>query len=76
MSGKRKRTVHIDGAEWTYMVGRDFIHIWAPDGTKYVTDESKVTGWTWDDLERAYWKKYAKGVGPGLIKQWIQNNLL
>ena len=75
--GKRQnRRVHIDDQVWRYRVGRSYISIWSPEGQRTTTDESAVTGIDYASLERAYWKGYARGVGPGEIKQWIQKNLL
>jgi hypothetical protein len=60
---------------WCYRVGKGFIAIFSPTGQKYVTNQSEVSGMSWSDLERGYWKKWFKGIGPGMIRQWIETHV-
>jgi len=70
------RKVHIDDQEWTYKIGSGAIVIWSPEGKKHLTNQSVVTGMSWDDLERGKWKGTWKGIGPKLIKEHIEKHIL
>jgi len=75
MAKKAKRKVHINNEVWTYTIGHGRIVIWGPDGKKYLTDYSEVSGWNWNDIERGTWKKYFS-ITPKLIKNYIEWKLL
>jgi len=73
---KGRRAVHIDGKAWEWKVGKESILIWSPEGEKHVTDQSQVTGMSWDSLERGYWKGWFKGITPSMVKEWIVHNII
>lgn len=68
----RQRKLHIDGCIWTYHVGDVYIGIWSPEGKKFLTDISEVSGWPWDDIERGKWKGNWKGISPSMVKNFIK----
>jgi hypothetical protein len=70
------RKLVLDSGTWLYKVGKGHIAIISPTGQKHLTDQSKVTGMSWDTLERGYWKKWFTGIGPGMLREWIENNIL
>lgn len=69
-SGFRK--LHVRSEIWEYKIGKNAIQLFSPDGKKHVTSQSEVTGMSWDDLERGYWKGWFKGVTPSQVKTWIE----
>lgn len=72
----KKRTIHTGGRVWLYAVGKGAIPIWSPDGVKHVTNLSEVSGWFWDDIERAQHKGYWEGIRPSDIKEFIESDLV
>lgn len=84
MSGKKRRTIHIDGKAWMYSIGRKFIQIWSPDRKKHVVKYHELLGITekeWCDecfgVEPGeYWEHshdHDITLGPGKIKAYIEN---
>jgi hypothetical protein len=72
MSKKEVKRVHIDGVEYTYVVGSGLnIVIRTPSRKTILTNLSKVFGMGWDVIERGYWKEWLPGVGPGDVKRWL-----
>lgn len=74
------RRIHIKdeaGVEiWRYRIfqyGR--IVIRSPYGKKYLSDVSEILGWSHDEVERGYWKKYLQ-VKPSQIKAYILKELI
>lgn len=51
-----KRTVHIDGKEFKYNIGSQYINIWTPDGKRHNVDLAYFFDISWNDIERARWK--------------------
>ncbi len=49
-----------------------------PQRRRHVVDISTFTGWTWDNIERAYWKRYAEAleIRPGTVRAYIEKNLI
>lgn len=71
-----KRRVHIGEQVWTFRVTRHCIQIANPDCShKWKVDLTDFTGMTWDDLERAKWKETFPKIGPGDIKEYIEEHL-
>lgn len=82
--------VHIKGRVWQYKVGKTYIVIYSPWGKKYLTDHSKVTGRTWQDIEKSYYKNHymfdydrnhdfekitpIHCITPSVIKEYIIKN--
>lgn len=64
MSGYRKITV--DGQVYRYKVGRGAVKV---DGMPHV-DFSRLTGWSWNDIERGTWKRYFS-ITPRHVRQFI-----
>lgn len=72
-----KRKLHIGDKIWHYTVGRSSVSIWSPEETSHRinVDIPIITHWTWDNIERARWKRYWTGVKPSEIKEFIQTHL-
>lgn len=53
------------------------IRIRDPEGNQFLTDQSKLTGVTWDELERAQYKGYSGrySILPSTIRDYIEKNL-
>ena len=76
MSKKTRRKIHLFGKVWEYIISKGGgIVIWGPDGKKYLTDMSEVSGWDWNAIERGTWKKYFS-ITPSMIKHYIEFNLV
>ena len=58
MSGKKRRTVHIDGNEWVYAIGRQFIEIWDPNGKKRAMKKHELLGITYEEWCDELWNYY------------------
>lgn len=71
-----KKKLHFpDGEVWSWRFG-NHVAIRTPDNKKtYVVSLTEITGWSWDDLERAEWKGYWPEIGPQLIKDYITLHL-
>ena len=57
MSGKKRRTVHINEKCWTYSIGRSYIQIWNPNKEKHVTEIYKFLGMSHKDWGDALWDR-------------------
>ncbi len=66
----------LDSGTWQYRIGSGDIVIFSPNDSRYLTNQSEVTGMSWDNLERGYWKGWFKGIGPGDIRKWIEEHIL
>ena len=76
MSKITRRKIHLFGKVWAYYIGSGgSIIIWDPDNKKHVTDMSEVSGWSWTDIERGFWKRYFS-ITPGMVKKYIEYKLL
>lgn len=65
------RIHRLDGL-WQYRIGRSGgIVLFSPNNTRIKTDQSEVTGISWDEIERASWKGYATGIKPSNIEHYI-----
>ena len=65
------RKVHINGQKYWYKIGKVFIPIFTPNGVKFLANQSLVSGLSWNELERGYWKGWFKGITPKMIKEYI-----
>ena len=68
------RKINIQGREYKYKIGKGDIVIITPSNKKHITNQSIVSGISWENLERGYWKGWFKGVTPSMIKQYIIDN--
>ena len=65
------RTIHVAGRTWIYQIGRCSVVARAQDNQeKRVVDLSKLTGLSWDDIERGIRKRWFK-VQPHMIAAWL-----
>ncbi len=65
------RKIVIGEKEWKYQIGKD--NVVARCGSVVETiDYSKLNGISWDDIERACWKKNFH-ITPKVISEWISN---
>ncbi len=71
MARKPIKRIHIDGVEYTYIIGRGDIVIRNPERKTILTDFSKVSGWDNNSIERGMRKRYFS-VGPGDVKRWLE----
>ena len=80
MGTRRKRRLHIDGKEWTYIVVHDRIEIRDINNAKHLTDTINLPGnegWTWDLIERAKWKgNTMPSITPAAVKYYIETKIL
>ena len=70
------RKLAIGEAVWEYQLGKGNAVIKSPDNKKTVVAYTKLTGRSWDILERGQYKKTSDGmVTPKHIKDYIQKHL-
>jgi len=71
-----RRKVHFPNGEvWTWRFGWNVL-IREPDGlTTHRVPLTALTGWTVADLERSAYKGYGPGIGPGLVKEYVEKHL-
>ena len=65
------RTISVNDEIWKFHIGRTKIFLLSPNNVKYIRTQSQITGMNWDSLERGYWKKWFKGIGPKMIQEYI-----
>jgi hypothetical protein len=73
-----ERKINVNGEVWTWKIGRGgHVSIRDPNRKSYQTDQSKLTGLSWDAIERANWKgcngTYLHAVRPAHIREFILN---
>lgn len=68
---KPVKRVHIDGVEYTYIIGSSNIVIRTPGRKTIRTGFSRVSGWENNSIERGMHKRYFS-VGPGDVKRWLE----
>ena len=67
------RKINVDGAVWEYRIGKGAAVLVAPDGKKAVVGLDKLTGRSWDTLERGQWKRTSDGmVTPKDVAAYIR----
>ena len=69
MKGYRK--IAVDGIDYEYKVGRNYVDIRPPEGRRMTPDFEQVTGLTWDQIEWGTWKGFFS-VTPQHIKEYIE----
>ena len=70
MSRRNFRKIHIGESVWEYKIGKQNVVIFSPEGIRYRTDHSKLTGLTWDSIERAHWKgSDIANLTPAIIRE-------
>jgi len=70
---KSFRRLVINDQEYRYRIGSGGVRIVTPDGKNISVDMSTFSGWTWNDIERGYWKRYFK-VTPKDVRNWIEEH--
>ncbi len=66
------RKVHINGAVWTYSIGKSNIQIRQPDGHRVENIPThEFVGMTIGDYEHDCWKGNCPQIGPQEIKKHI-----
>lgn len=75
-----KRKVHIDGQEWSYVIGSKRVNIWHPVTNKRINvGMDQILGRGWTAIERLRHKNPGckeLAAGPGKIKAYIEENLI
>ncbi len=70
------RKIHLDNEVWEYQIGRTNVVIKSPASKKIVVGFCKLTGRSWDIIERGQWKKTTDGmVTPKDVRIYIQKHL-
>lgn len=72
-----KRKLHFSEHEvWSYRFANGVVAIRTPDlRTTHQIPVPKISGMSWDDMERGIWKQWWTGVGPQKIKDYIDEHL-
>lgn len=71
------RKVHVGGQVWEFRTGKGAAVIKNPrTGKSTIVNYAKLTGRTWDTLERGQWKRTSDGmVTPAHVKAYIEKHL-
>lgn len=69
------RKIHFGDEIWRYKITGSGIKIQDPENRRTFVEMTEITGWNWDDLERADWKGYTPQVKPSHIKRYIKKHL-
>lgn len=70
---KGYRRIVVQGKLWLWKCGRGLsvVAYCRETGEKRLTDASKLTGWSWHNIERSRWKCGGWHVRPQHIADWI-----
>ena len=74
MSRRTRRKIHLSSGIWEYFISsRLTVLIWSPAGEKHVADTRKLTGCSWDEIERGQRKGTSSGrIHPRQVKAYIE----
>ena len=67
---KGYRKISVGGTDYEYKVGRSHVDIRFPDGSRMTPTLAKLSGLTWDEVERGKWKRWFS-VTPQQIREYI-----
>jgi len=71
---KKSRRLHVGEEVWRYRITRAGINIWPPGRHLIHIPMVVFSGWTWDELERADWKRYLPEIKPSDVKVYIETH--
>ena len=73
-----RRKIHLPSGVWEYKIFRGHrVIIWSPGGVKHVADTPKLTGRSWDTLERGVWKGTSSAyIHPSEVRDYILSELV
>lgn len=70
------RLVHINGNEWKYKVGKQYVVIHNPDSERHNVSICRL----WFSVKGVYPNdsdgKYYVNIGPGIVKEYIEKELV
>ena len=72
------RKLRLGSALWQYRIGKHAgnVVIFGPSGIRYLTNQSILTGISWNDLERLEWKNagsdHPGNIRPSHIRSFIE----
>jgi len=72
MKGSRK--IIVDDKTYYWLLRPGTVVIWDEEKKKHIFDLSTFTGWSWNDIERGYWKRYFS-VKPKYVAEQIRKLL-
>lgn len=61
----------MNGTDYRYKVGRAYVDIRLPEGSRLTPTLADVTGLSWDEIERGKYKRYFS-VTPQQVKEYIE----
>lgn len=78
------RLIHLDSGIWSWDFRNCYILMRSPDNeTTHTVTQPKMTGWSWDALERAQYKRTGNRpapdgvqITPAVVRDWIQEHYL
>lgn len=68
------RTLQVDGVEYRYVVGTQYIKIVPPHGSPLITTQAEILGTSDDEIRRARWKGSAYKVTPTMIEEFVREH--
>lgn len=69
---KGYRKITVGNTDYEYKVGRAYVDIRPPEGSRMTPDLRQVTGLTWDAIDRGKWKR-TFSVTPQQIREYIES---
>ena len=73
---RRGRTIHLSDGVWQFKLGSSGVVLWDPQDFKRIIPWNVFLRWGNDEVERAHWKQYWPGLGPGDVKKWVKTHNL
>jgi len=64
------RKLVLDNGIWLWRYVKGTVIIKNPQGKKYLTDKSEISGVSWESFDNGY----MFAVTPSVIKDWIEKN--
>lgn len=68
------RELNLNGQVFKYKVGKTYVNIVLPDGSRVHPTLSEVSGLSFDEVERGQHKRWFS-VTPSMLKNYIENHL-
>ena len=69
------REITVGGQDFKYKVGKTFVNIVLPDGSRVHPTLSEVSGLSFDEVERGQHKRWFS-MTPSVLRDYIEKNLL
>lgn len=70
---KRARRLPMGDGIYRFVVGKNWVQVWEPNGTKHLVNLSEITGLPWPVIEQGQWKRTRDGaVMPYHVRLFVE----